>query len=109
MSEVRKRNLKEWVMAFQSGPHETRIKGGHSFWVKHTTALTYTEVPFSATLNTVVIQNDSAAATISLSWDGVALAGELKPGESITLNTNGKTSIWVKSGTASEFARLWGW
>lgn len=97
------------IMAFQSGLSETRIKGGVAFWNKHTTALTYTEVPFTTSLNTIIVANDSAAATISLSWDGVVLATELKPTESITLNTNGKTSVWVKSETASEYVRLWGW
>mgnify|MGYP003395411360 CR=1 FL=1 len=96
-------------MAFQSGLTEIKMKGGIAFWNKHTTALTYTEVPFTAMLNTIIAANDSAAATISLSWDGVALATELKPTESITLTTNGKTSVWVKSETASEYVRIWGW
>lgn len=96
-------------MAFQSGVSETRIQGGTTFWNKHTTALTYTEVPFVTKLNTIVVANDSTTALVSLSWDGVVLGAELKAQESITLNTSGKTSVWVKSGTASEYVRLWGW
>jgi hypothetical protein len=96
-------------MAFATGASETRIKGGASFWNKHTTDVTYTEIPFTQPVNTLVVVNDSATATVSLSWDGVVLGGELKPQESTTLNTNGKSSIWLKSGTASEYVRLWGW
>jgi len=87
-----------------------RVVGGDvNFYEDYTVTNLYVERVFGGIVESLTITNDSDTDIISVSFDGATLEGELNPGESLTLNVKGRTSVYVKGDTGDDQARLWGW
>jgi len=95
---------------FESGSSKVRIVGGSaSFYEEYETTNAYVERPFGGACNTITVTNDSASDTISLSFDGANVESDLKAGESITLNTQEQSSIYVVGASGGDNVRIWSW
>ena len=79
------------------------------FYENYTTTNLYVERPFGINVDTITLANDSTTDTIYLSFDGATLKGELQPGESMTLLTNSRTSIYIRGVAGGGAVRIWGW
>jgi len=68
------------------------------------------ELVFGAAINTLKVANDSTTDTMTLSWDGATVIIDLYAGESITINTAGKTSVYARCNTNDgDHVRVWGY
>lgn len=95
---------------FNEGSQEVQITGGAvTFYDKYTTTNVFVERVFGGNVNTVTVSNDSATDTVVLSFDGASVDGELEHGESITLNTNARTGIYIRGTAGGGSVRSWGW
>jgi len=95
-------------MSFQNDV--VRLAGGPvSFYEEYTTTNLYVERTFGGDIHTITVSNDSTTDDVQLSFNGSALAAELNPSETITLNTKSRTSVYVKGTAGSGTVRLWGW
>ena len=95
---------------FDQGPDMVRVAGGPvSFFEKYTTTNLYVEKLFGAGMSTITVSNDSTTDTVNLSFDGATSDGELGPGESVTLNTKGRSSLFVIAATGGGTVRIWTW
>lgn len=97
-------------MPFDDGGRAVRIVGGPiTFYENYSTTNLYVERVFGGGVGSITVSNDHATDPVQLSYDGATLDGELKSGESLTLNTQSKISIFVKSTAGNATVRLWGW
>jgi len=97
-------------MAFEDGSKEVRIIGGPiSFYEEYTTTNAYVERPLGGLCNSLTVTNDSSTDTISLSFDGATLEADLKANESLTLNTQDRSSIYIIGAAGGDKVRLWAW
>ncbi len=97
-------------MSFEDGSKAVKIIGGPiHFYEEYTTTTLYSERPLGGACNSLTVTNDSATDTISLSFDGATLEADLKAGESITLNTQDKSKVYVKGDAGGDNVRIWGW
>ena len=97
-------------MAFEEGTKGIKIVGGPiHFYEEYTTTTLYSERPLGGACNSLTITNDSLTDTISLSFDGATLEADLKPGESLTLNTQDKTKVYILGAAGGGKVRVWGW
>lgn len=95
---------------FEDGSKEVRIIGGPiSFFEEYTTTNLYSGRPLGGVCNSLTITNDSATDTISVSFDGATLEADLKAGESLTLNTQDQSTIYIKGDAGGDNVRLWAW
>jgi len=95
---------------FEDGSRPFHIVGGPiSFYEEYTTTNLYVERVFGGGVNSITITNDSTTDTVSASFDGATVEAELKPGESLTLNTATKNSIYIKGVAGGGKIRIWGW
>jgi len=95
---------------FESSSRDVKIVGGPiNFYEEYTTTALYVERPLGGACNSITVTNDSATDTISVSFDGATLEAELKSGESLTLNTQDKTSIYIMGAAGGGNVRIWGW
>ncbi len=87
-----------------------RVSGGAiSFYSEITTTNLYVETVFGSNMNTITVTNDSSTDPIQLSYDGATLEAEVKPGESLTMNSHSRSSVRVKGTAGGDKVRLWGW
>ena len=86
-----------------------RISGGPiDYYLEYTTTNLYVQKAFGGGINSLTVTNDSSTDTVQLSYDGATLEGDLKPGESITLNVATKTSVYIKGTAGGGNVRIWG-
>jgi len=87
----------------------TKEIGDYDYYNNYTLTNLYVEQVFGYYLSTINITNDSTTDSCQFSYDGATLAGEVKPGESVTLNVNQKTSIYIKGTAGGDNVRIWGY
>lgn len=86
------------------------ITGGPvKYFETYATTNLYVERPFGGPCKTVTVSNDSSSDTVSLSYDGATIDGRLKSGESVTLNVQNKTGLYVKGDSGGDEVRIWAW
>ena len=86
------------------------VGGPLLYYNDYQTTNVYVELVFGTAINTLTVSNDSTADTMTLSWDGATVIIDLYKGESITVNTDGKTSVYVRCNTNDgDHVRIWGW
>lgn len=97
-------------MAFEGGPKKVAVVGGPvNFYERYTATNLYSERSFGCEANTITISNESTTDTISISFDGATLEAEVYANESITLNTDGQSSIYARGAAGGDDVRIWGW
>lgn len=95
---------------FYDGSQTVRVVGGSvSFYENYTTTNVYVERVLGGSIGSLTISNDSDTDDIQVSFDGATLEAELNSEESITLNTKGISSVYIKGTAGGDTARLWGW
>jgi len=95
---------------FENGTKDVKIIGGPiSFYEEYTTTQLYVERPLGGACNSITISNDSDSDTVSISFDGATLEADLKYGESLTLNTQDKKSVYILGEAGGDNVRAWGW
>jgi hypothetical protein len=87
----------------------TKEIGDFDYYLSYTLTNLYVEQTFGGLLSTLNIVNGSTTDTAQFSWDGATLAGEVQPGESVKLNVDQKTSVYVKGTAGGDAVRLWGY
>jgi len=94
---------------FENGTKDVKIIGGPiSFYEEYETTSAYVERPFGGACNSITVTNDSETDTVSLSFDGATLEADLKAHESLTLNTQDRSSIYIIGATGGDNVRIWG-
>lgn len=97
-------------MAFEDGSKTVRMIGGPiNFYEDYTTTNLYVERPLGGLITSITLTNDSATDTISISFDGATAEADLKPGESLTLNTAARSNFYIKGDAGGGTVRIWGW
>ena len=97
-------------MSFEDGSKNVKIIGGPvNFYEEYTTTTLAAQRPLGGACNSITVSNDSSTDTVSLYFEGSVLAGDLKPGESITLNSTDKTSIYILGAAGGGKVRIWSW
>jgi hypothetical protein len=97
-------------MAFEDGTKGIKVMGGPiHFYEEYTTTTLYSSRALGGQCHSITVTNDSATDTISVSFDGATLEADLKAGESLTLNTEAKTSVYIKGDAGGGNVRIWGW
>lgn len=95
---------------FDQGASKVRITGGAvTYYTEYTTTNMYVEKTFGGDINTLVIKNDDGSDPVQISYDGATLEGDIKSGESLTLNTTTKSSVYIKGTSGGGNVRIWGW
>lgn len=87
----------------------TYSASGLSYYTEYEATNLYVEKAFGKSANTITVTNDSATDTVQLSFDGATLEGDIKAGESMTLNTKDRSSIYIKATTGGDDVRIWAW
>lgn len=94
---------------FDEGARMVRTtRGPISHYEDYTTTNLYVERLFAAPINEITVTNDSLSDTVSLSLDGATLMAELKAEETLTINLNGRTSLYARGSAGGGHIRLWG-
>lgn len=89
---------------------KVRVVGGpKEDYVTDTATNLYVEFPLTTKVNTLFIVNDSDTDTLSYSFDGATLEGEIKLRESLDVNVQNKSSIYVKGAAGGDTFRIWGY
>jgi len=88
--------------------HVKRI-GDYDYYNAYTLTNLYVQQTFGGHLSTINLTNDSTTDTVQFSYDGATLAGEVRPGESVTINVDQKTKIYVKGTSGGDTLRIWGY
>lgn len=95
---------------FDYGAAKVRMSGGAvSYYTEYTTTNLYVEKTFGGDINTLVIKNDDNSDAVQISYDGSTLEGNIKAGESLTLNTSTRSSVYIKGTAGGGNVRVWGW
>ena len=95
---------------FSDGARPVKIVGGPiSFYEEYTTTNLAVERVFGGGTNSITLSNDSATDTVVASYDGVTVEAELKPGETLTINTANRTSIYLRGVAGGGKVRSWAW
>jgi len=87
----------------------TKEIGDYDYYNEYTLTNLYVEQVFGGHLSTINLTNDSTTDAVQFSFDGATLAGKIKPGESVTINVDQKTSIYVKGTAGGDNVRIWGY
>jgi len=87
----------------------TKEIGDYDYYQSYTLTNLYVEHVFGGFLSTINITNDSTTDTAQFSYDGATLAGEVRPGESVKLNVDQKTSVYIKGTAGGDAIRIWGY
>ena len=97
-------------MSFADSPQKVYISGGPTkFYTAFTATTLYVEKVFGGDVSTVVVANDAASDTITISYDGATVKAELMPKESIEINVPALSSIFIRGSAGGGNVRLWGW
>jgi hypothetical protein len=95
---------------FDTGARMVRLSGGPiNFYSNTTMTNAYVAQALGGTVNTIVIANDSTTDTVRVSYDGSTLSAGLLPSESIEMNIQGITSIYLRGVAGGGACRVWGW
>ena len=81
--------------------------GDFDYYQAYTLTNLYVEQTFGEHISTINLTNDSTTDVAQFSFDGATLAGEVRPGESLTLNVDQKSSIYVKGSAGGDVLRIW--
>ncbi len=94
---------------FEDGSKNVQIIGGPiSFYEEYTTTTLYTARPLGGACHSITITNDSSTDTVSVSFDGTTLEADLKAGESLTLNTQDRSTVYICGAAGGGNVRIWG-
>jgi len=85
----------------------TKEIGDFDYYQAYTLTNLYVEQTFGEHISTINLTNDSTTDVAQFSFDGATLAGEVRPGESLTLNVDQKSSIYVKGTAGGDVLRIW--
>jgi len=85
----------------------TKEIGDYDYYQAYTLTNLYVEQVFGEHISTINLTNDSTTDTVQFSFDGATLAGEVKPGESLTITVDQKASIFVKGTAGGDIVRIW--
>jgi hypothetical protein len=85
----------------------TKEIGDFDYYQDYTLTNLYVEHTFGERISTLNLTNDSTTDTVQFSFDGATLAGEVRPGESLKLNVDQKTSVYVKGTAGGDKVRIW--
>ena len=97
-------------MAFDDGSKLVQITGGPLlYYLNYTVTTLYYELSFGGNVNTIILANDSATDVVSISFDGSTLFGELQGGDSVTLHTKSRSSVWLRGVAGGDKTRVWGY
>lgn len=83
--------------------------GDYDYYNAYTLTNLYVEQTFGGMLSTINLTNDSPTDNVQFSFDGATLAGEVRPGESVTIDVDQKTSIYIKGTAGGDVVRIWGY
>jgi hypothetical protein len=87
-----------------------RITAGATQYEEYTTTNLYVERLLVPDVTYITLTSDaSSTQNIQISWDGATIDGELHPNETITIQTEPKSSVFLKSDTGGAVVRYWGW
>jgi hypothetical protein len=89
------------------GTQHTKEIGDFDYYNPYVLTNLYVEQTFGERISTINLTNNSTTDTAQFSFDGATLAGEVKPGESVKLNVNQKSSIYVKGTAGGDTLRIW--
>jgi hypothetical protein len=94
---------------FEEGAKMVRTtRGPISHYEEYTTTNLYVERLFVAPMNEITVTNDSQVDTISLSLNGATLLADIKPEETLSINLNARSSIYVRGASGGGNVRIWG-
>ncbi|GAF92577.1 unnamed protein product [marine sediment metagenome] len=85
----------------------TKEVGDYEYYNPYTLTTLYVEQVFGAKISTINLTNDSTTDTAQYSFDGATLHGEVGPGESVKVNVDQKSSIYVKGTAGGDVLRIW--
>ena len=85
----------------------TKEIGDFDYYEEYTLTNLYVERTFGEHISTINLTNDSSTDTAQFSWDGATLAGEVKPKESLRLNVDQKSSVYIKGTAGGDNVRIW--
>jgi hypothetical protein len=85
-----------------------RMTAGATQYEEYTSTNLYVERLLLPDVTFITLTNDSAQ-NIQVSWDGATLDGELRPNEVITIQTEPKSSVFLKSDAGGAIIRYWAW
>ena len=95
---------------FHKSAQPVRQSGGQtSHYEEYTTTNAYVERTLNDTCFTIIVINDSDTDEVSVSYDGTTVEADLHPRENITLQTNGKGSVYIIAETGGDKVRIWGY
>lgn len=80
-----------------------------NFYAEGTTTTMYVNKPFNQNVNSINIANDSRSDSLQFSFDAATRAGNLLPGESVSVNTRNKNSVYIKGTVGGGDYRCWSW
>jgi hypothetical protein len=81
--------------------------GDYDYYNAYTLTTLYVEQVFGERISTINLTNDSTTDTAQYSFDGATLHGEVSPGQSVRVNVNQKSSIYVKGSAGGDTLRIW--
>ena len=96
-------------MGLQRVVHTKEVGGNPDFYEQVSLTALYQQVAFDGRLSTITMVNDSTTDELEFSFDGATLAGVVKPGESMVIHVDQKSSIWVRGSSGGDSVRLLGW
>ena len=85
----------------------TKEIGDYEYYNPYSLTTLYVEHTFGERISTINLTNDSSTDTAQYSFDGATLHGEVGPGESVKINVNQKSSIYVKGTAGGDILRIW--
>jgi hypothetical protein len=89
--------------------HTTEIGGNPDYYQEVTLTSLFVQYAFSGLLSTITLVNDSTTDQAELSFDGATIQGSIRPGESLVLHVDQKSSVWVRGSSGGDTVRLFGW
>jgi hypothetical protein len=89
--------------------HTTEIGGNPDYYQEITLTSLFVQYAFSGLLSTITLVNDSPTDQAELSFDGATIQGSVRPGESLVLHVDQKSSVWVRGSAGGDTVRLFGW
>lgn len=69
----------------------------------------FVQFAFSGLLSTITVVNDSPTDQVEISFDGATIQGSVRPGETLKLNVDQKSSVWIRGSSGGDAIRLFGW
>ena len=89
--------------------HTTEIGGNPDYYQEITLTSLFVQFAFSGLLSTITVANDSPTDQVEISFDGATIQGSVRPGETLKLHVDQKSSFWVRGTAGGDDIRLFGW